>query len=350
MTPQQEVRLLAWYREVARELPWRSNREFYPVLVSELMLQQTTVAAVIPLYQRFMARFPDLASLARAEQDEVLQAWSGLGYYSRARRLHQAAQLLHRQGRLPTSYQELLQLPGLGPYTASAVASIALGLPHLALDTNAFRVLLRLYGWQTRVDRAEVGRVLRGRVQQGLADSDFGLTNQAIMELGATVCRIKQPACESCPLRDDCQAWQRGQQEEIPLATPRKPPRVTAGRAYLMGSPEALLLVRGTSLGLLPDLYGPPIDFGAENRADSPMTALLEWLRPELEAASAAGSLRYGISGRKLELEVVRLQRSGWENEVMAQARRCGVEACFWTADRQPAMSSLARRILKVGS
>ena len=348
MTSEQEADLLAWYAKSARDLPWRRTRELYPVLVSELMLQQTTVAAVIPLYHRFMRRFPDLGSLAQASPDAVMEAWSGLGYYSRAKRLHQSAQLLEQAEQMPTSLGELLELPGLGPYTAAAVASIALGLPHLALDTNALRVLLRLYGWETRADKGSVADALRRKVEQGLPGSDFGQTNQAIMELGATLCRVKTPECKACPLARHCQAKALAAQDRIPVPKPRKKPRTTPAKAYLVGSGQAFVLVRGTSLGLLSDLFGPPIDFGAENSSASPLTPLLEWLRSQ-QGNPAERSLGYAISGRRLEIEILRFERPGFDLTLLEQAQSCGVQVGLWPTNSGLALSSLARKILKVG-
>jgi A/G-specific adenine glycosylase len=348
VTPEQELRLLAWYGENARSLPWRRSRELYPVLVSELMLQQTTVAAVIPLYRRWMDRFPTVEALAAASLDSVMEAWSGLGYYSRAKRLHQTAQILSQSDTSPSTLQDLLNLPGIGPYTAAAVASIALGLPHLALDTNAFRVLLRLYGWPTRTDLPGVADRLRQRVEGSLPNSDFGITNQAIMELGATLCKVRAPACLVCPLMADCRGQALAIAEQIPVAKPKKPAKVTPTTAYLVRQENsgAIMLVQGTSLGLLSDLFAPPLDFHQENPSHSPMTSLLQWLRPR--CGQPAAKLSYGISGRRLELEICQLKGPDSAHEAMSQAKALGVEARLWTPDQNLALSSLTRKVLGV--
>lgn len=344
MTPEIEARLLNWYEKNARSLPWRRSRELYPVLVSELMLQQTTVAAVVPLYLRWMDRFPNLPTLAKAEVDEVMQAWSGLGYYSRARRLHLAAQLMVERETLPSSLQELMALPGLGPYTAAAVASIALGLPHLALDTNALRVLLRLYGWSARADSVAVQDELRRRVESALPHTDFGITNQALMELGASLCKVRKPSCLVCPWAGDCQAHARGIEEAIPLPKPKKAVKVTPVRVYLVGGFESgCLLLRGTPLGLLGDLHQPPLDFGAENPAGSSWSELTEWLGSY--PARPLETLSYGISGRKLQLELL-----ASEAPLALALQRCEereIPAQVWTVESQAALSSLTRKILK---
>ena len=348
MTPTQEAQLLTWYQENSRELPWRQTRELYPVLVSELMLQQTTVAAVTPLFRRWMDRFPSLAALAQATPDSVMEAWSGLGYYSRAKRLHQTAKLLSERDCLPSSLEELLELPGLGPYTAAAVASIALGLPHLALDTNALRVLLRLYGWEVRSDQSSVAETLRRRVEGALPGSDFGVTNQAIMELGATICKVRAPACIACPLARECQARALAIEERIPVPKPRKAAKVTPVSAYIIsGDGTAVLLVRGMSIGLLGDLFQPPLDFYQENPPGSALTPLLEWLRQRSQPAPAVG-LTYGISGRRLEIGVKEIEGAATALELMDRAADWGVEARFFKAGDAVALSSLTRKILSV--
>lgn len=345
MTSEQEASLLRWYRRVRRELPWRRSRDIYPVLVSELMLQQTTVAAVVPLYLRWMERFPTVDALAEASSDQVMQAWSGLGYYSRARNLHLAARALRAREQPPASLEDLRALPGVGPYTAAAVASIALGLPHLALDTNAFRVLLRLYGWETRADLPSVAEELRRRVETALPESDFGITNQAIMELGATLCKVKSPACLVCPLSSSCEANLQAIQSRIPAPKPRKPARHTPAAVYLLATEGGeTLLVRGTSLGLLSDLFQPPIDFGEANREGLPLTDFLRWLRGRAPDTCQAKT-SYGISGRRLDLRLVKVE--GLES-ALSRARESGLEASLWSPGQALALSSLTRKVLKV--
>jgi A/G-specific adenine glycosylase len=190
-------RLLDWYDHNRRDLPWRGSQDPYRIWISEVMLQQTRVAAVIAYYQRFLERFPDVATLAAAKPEAVLAAWSGLGYYRRARALQQAAKIMveKHSGELPRSATELRQLPGFGPYTAAAVASIAFGGPVAVVDGNVQRVLARLFAWQeTRRDAAWEA------AQHLLAPDRPGDFNQAIMELGATVCLPAQAQCGACPL------------------------------------------------------------------------------------------------------------------------------------------------------
>lgn len=200
--------LLAWYDLSQRDLPWRRSRDPYAIWVSEIMLQQTRVAVVVERYQAFMARFPTLVSLALATDQEILALWSGLGYYRRARMLHKAAQFVaeHREGNLPITAEELRLLPGIGNYTAAAIASIAHGEPIAVVDGNVERVLCRLQGWEAvgRSGAAALRRKVESVSNQLLDPARPGDFNQAMMELGATVCTPRSPQCLTCPLSADC--------------------------------------------------------------------------------------------------------------------------------------------------
>jgi A/G-specific adenine glycosylase len=199
--------LLAWYDASRRPLPWRESADFYRVWLSEIMLQQTRVEAAIPYYLRFLERFPTIEALAAAAESDVLAAWSGLGYYSRARNLHRAARLVAERG-IPATYAAVRALPGAGPYTAAAVASIALGEAHAAVDGNVVRVVSRLTNGAGEIER-EAGRLLdRGR------PGDF---NQAMMELGATVCVPGAPKCGECPVLPHCAGRAAGRERELPV-------------------------------------------------------------------------------------------------------------------------------------
>jgi A/G-specific adenine glycosylase len=214
-------RLLAWYGKHKRDLPWRKSRDPYRIWISEIMLQQTRVAAVIPYYERFLARFPDVSALASAPEQELLAAWAGLGYYSRARNLQRAAQKIVELGDFPRDYSSLLTLPGVGDYTASAIASIAFDLPHAVLDGNVLRVLSRFTGERGNVDSLAVRNGLRKVSEQALHPVRTGEFNQAMMELGATVCLPKQPRCMECPLERHCVARELGIQNELPVKSIR---------------------------------------------------------------------------------------------------------------------------------
>jgi A/G-specific adenine glycosylase len=210
--------LLAWFRQFQRDLPWRRTKDPYRIWISEIMLQQTRVAAVIPYYDRFLARFPDVRSLAEAPQDEVLRLWSGLGYYSRARNLQKAAQQIVAQlgGEFPSEEAAVMALPGIGPYTGAAILSIALGAKHAVLDGNVARVLARLGA--VRGDLRESGRwqSLQKTAGELLDPKSPGDWNQAMMELGAMVCTPRAPQCLLCPVANFCRARQSGDPESFP--------------------------------------------------------------------------------------------------------------------------------------
>jgi A/G-specific adenine glycosylase len=233
-------RLLLWYKHNARPLPWRLDHHPWRVLVSEIMLQQTRVEAVIPFYQRFLARFPDPASLAAAPESELLALWSGLGYYSRARNLQKAARLLSPA--FPSAYPQIRDLPGVGPYTAAAVASIGFGLPHAAVDGNVVRVLARLTCDHGVVASSPTRRRLETAAQALLDPLHPGDFNQAMMELGATLCLPRNPRCLLCPVAAHCQARRQGKQNELPVKLRKAPPDVVDCSVLVVQRQGSLLL------------------------------------------------------------------------------------------------------------
>jgi A/G-specific adenine glycosylase len=280
-------RLLEWYARYRRDLPWRQSSDPYAIWVSEIMLQQTRVAVVADRYQEFMERFPTLIALALAPEQDVLALWSGLGYYRRARMLHKAAQFVaaHLGGNLPARAEELRALPGIGAYTAAAVASIAHGEPVAVVDGNVERVLCRLAGWEAG-SRKGGGATLRrkitdlaGRLLDRARPGDF---NQAIMELGATVCMPRNPQCPVCPLLADCKT--RGEHK-----TPRRAPMVSRAVGYALsvrtesmpskrrgsGGREVLLEQRPAQQTVMPGMWELPMLV----RSDVPQKELRMTLR-----------------------------------------------------------------------
>jgi len=213
--------LVQWYRRNRRELPWRKDRDPYRIWVSEVMLQQTTVVAVIPFYERFMKRFPNLRALAEAPLGDVLEHWAGLGYYSRARNLHRAAQELDAKD-FPKTHAELLEFPGFGPYTARAVASLAFGEKVGVLDGNVIRVLSRLNGLKIEWWKPQGRARLQSQADQLALSADPSDVNQGLMELGATVCTPTAPACLLCPWNKACEARKQERISELPLKKPRR--------------------------------------------------------------------------------------------------------------------------------
>ena len=233
-----------WYRRERRELPWRGTGDPYRILVSEIMLQQTRAQTVIPYYERFLEQFPDVKALAEAREAEVLVYWSGLGYYSRARHLQKAARVILTAGRFPRDYDEIRDLPGVGPYTAAAVASIAFNGPHAVVDGNVLRVIARLND-----DGADIASPkTRARFQQ-LADEWLdhrhpGQFNQAMMELGAMVCLPRTPRCLLCPVARFCEGRKAGRQHELPVKQSKTAPRHIQLQVAIIEKKGAVLLRR----------------------------------------------------------------------------------------------------------
>jgi A/G-specific adenine glycosylase len=233
-----------WYEGARRDLPWRRTADPYRIWLSEIMLQQTRVAAVMPYYERFLARFPDVDALARAREPEVLACWSGLGYYSRARNLHRAAKLIAARGEFPRDCAALRELPGVGEYTAAAIASIAFAKPHAVLDGNVVRVLARLLGERGGTGSAAVRGRLREAAEALLDRKRPGLWNQALMELGATVCVPREPVCAACPLARFCEARRRGLERELPVMPRRRQPERIEKTVLLVERAGRILLWR----------------------------------------------------------------------------------------------------------
>ena len=237
-------RLLGWYRRAARRLPWRQDRDPYRVWVSEVMLQQTTVRAVVPYYERFLGAFPSVAALAAAREEDVLGAWSGLGYYHRARNLLRGARHVatHHGGVFPRSLEAALAVPGVGLYTASAVLSIAHGVPLPVVDGNVRRVLSRLFGLRGPEFRRDAPYY--NRADELLDRAAPGDWNQAVMELGATICLPRKPACPVCPLRSSCVAAAEGLQDALPEPRARRAPVDVTVAAAVLEKDGRYLLVR----------------------------------------------------------------------------------------------------------
>ena len=267
--------LLAWYDRHARTLPWRSPPgapppDPYAVWLSEVMLQQTTVAAVKPYYARFLARWPTVAALAAADEAEVMSAWAGLGYYSRARNLLACARAVARDhgGRFPASAAELKRLPGIGDYTAAAIAAIAFGEPATVVDGNVERVVARLFalGAKTAV------RAAAAAITPATRPGDYA---QAMMDLGATICTPRRPVCGICPLRADCRAFALGAPEAFPVRPPKAAKPHRRGFVFWAEADGEVLLVRRPAKGLLGGMRALPTGAWGEapSLADAPLAA-----------------------------------------------------------------------------
>ncbi len=252
-------RLREWFRQAHRALPWRATRDPYRIWVSEIMLQQTQVATVIPYYERFIQRFPTVQALAEAPLAEVLRYWEGLGYYSRARNLHRAAQQIVQQGgELPREVARLRELPGIGAYTAGAIASLAFNQPEPVVDGNVVRVLARLLWLKGDARRLRTQPAVWALARQLVDPDDPATFNQALMELGSTICLPGQPRCGECPLQALCSAYQRGEPTAVPETAPARPAMQVIDVSTLIWHERRLLLAQRPSEGLWGGLWEFP--------------------------------------------------------------------------------------------
>ena len=302
--------LLAWYHRHRRALPWRANRDAYRIWIAEVMLQQTRIAAVLPYYERFLDKFPNVASLARAPQPDVLRRWSGLGYYSRARNLHKAAReiVARHAGEFPRTLDAALALPGIGRYTAAAILSIAYGVPLATLDGNVARVLARIFALRGDLRAPRRWRELNCLADQLLAHSAPGDWNQAVMELGETVCTPQNPRCAECPIERDCRAHARNLIAQIPSPRRRRRAiRVRIAAAILRDPRGRTLLVRDPGAHDRV-LFSRMWQFPAIEVSRHPRIELENHLRETLALNSALLSLealpatRHGVTFRNVTL------------------------------------------------
>lgn len=330
--------LLAWYRAHRRTMPWREHVSPYRTLVSEIMLQQTRVDTVIPYFERFMRDFPTVEALAEAPLERVLERWSGLGYYSRARNLHAAARAVAAAGGFPSTVEGLRELPGIGPYTAGAVASIALGLDAPLVDGNVERVLCRQMAWEE--DPKRIKAKLWEKAAAILPKGEAGDFNQALMELGATVCTPARPSCLTCPVRPSCLGV--GAPERYPAKEKKAASPEAEAVAAAVWDDGRLLLARRPETGLLAGLWelpgGPGADLGA---------VLSERLALDLLHATALGVVTHVFSHLRLRTTVFAARVAG------APVARGGYTDVRWVpaADVDGmALSTLARKTLRLGS
>jgi A/G-specific adenine glycosylase len=234
--------LLMWFDAAHRDLPWRRTRDPYRIWLSEIMLQQTRAAAAIPYYESFVARFPTVEALAGASESEVLAAWSGLGYYSRARNLRVSAGRIVEQGGFPRDFAGIRALPGVGPYTAAAVASIAFGLPHAVLDGNVLRTIARITNDAGDIAAGATRKRFQATADEWLDRARPGAFNQAMMELGATVCLPRAPQCLVCPVSSFCEARQAGTEKQLPVKLRKAKPEAVEARVAIVTCRGRVLL------------------------------------------------------------------------------------------------------------
>jgi A/G-specific adenine glycosylase len=251
--------LQTWYAKNGRKLPWRDTQNPYLIWLSEIILQQTRVTQGYPYYQRFVDRFPDVKSLAAASEDEVLRLWQGLGYYTRARNLLHAAQIIAQKGSFPIDYKEVRALPGIGEYTAAAICSFAFGTPVAVVDGNVLRVLARLFGVETPIDTTQGKQQLKELAQNILDPTHPGMHNQAIMDFGALQCKPAAPDCTSCPFAANCMAHTQGRVEQLPAHQRTIKVRTRHFCYFFVCSPDAELLHRRSAKDIWQGLYEPPL-------------------------------------------------------------------------------------------
>ena len=322
--------LLAWYAQSKRDLPWRRTRDPYRIWISEIMLQQTRVEAVKPYYERFLSACPTVKALAELPEEQLLKLWEGLGYYSRARNLQKAARtvLAEHNGVMPSDYEGLLSLPGIGEYTAGAIASIAYDVRVPAVDGNVLRVLSRFLALRKDVTRPEVKAELRASLCQ-VVPSEAGDFTQSLIELGATVCLPKgAPRCEGCPLRGDCRGAALGIAEALPVKGAKKPRRIEERTVLLLRDGDRTVLRRRPPKGLLAGLFELPHVLGHIEKEEIP--ALVRALGLNLEGARALELFTevFDSESRNGVEILLRLRhaRNGNDSESLAKERISGVK------------------------
>ncbi|OCA83331.1 A/G-specific adenine glycosylase [Bacillus sp. FJAT-27225] len=294
--------LISWFRAEQRNLPWRLDKDPYKVWVSEIMLQQTRVDTVIPYFQRFLEQFPTLDALAEAEEDKVLKAWEGLGYYSRARNLQTAVREVKEKynGIVPDSPEEIATLKGVGPYTAGAILSIAYGIPEPAVDGNVMRVLSRILLIKEDIAKPSSRKIFEKAVRILISHESPSDFNQALMELGAIVCTPTSPSCLLCPVREHCQAFHEGVQHELPIKAKKKKPReLRLAAAVIKNNEGEILIRRRPNHGLLANMWELPsvelhLPFADDRRGLSSLYR--ETLDTDVEIGESLGQIQHIFS------------------------------------------------------
>jgi A/G-specific adenine glycosylase len=331
--------LLTWFDRHRRDLPWRRTRDPYSIWLSEVMLQQTRIETALPYYQRFLERFPTVGDLAAAEVEEVLALWSGLGYYRRARQLHAAARRVVEIGGFPRTFEGLLELPGIGSYTAAAVASIAFGVSEPVLDGNVERVLSRWLALELDPKSREARERMLATAAGLLDPRRPGDSNQALMELGATICVPRRPRCLLCPISSGCRAAREGDPERFPVARPKRERELhRLAVAVVERAGGILLFRRPEDSTLMAGLWELPW-----TAADQGEKGLAERYGGRWSLGERLGEVRHSITYRDLELAV----HQAWLGR---SATRPEIES-GWFGERERAglpLSSLVSKVLRI--
>jgi A/G-specific adenine glycosylase len=341
--------LLAWYEASRRDLPWRHTKDPYAIWLSEIMLQQTRVETVIPYYARFLEQLPTVLALAEAPDDQVMSLWSGLGYYRRARMLHEAArQVRDAGGALPRTARELGAIRGIGRYTAGAIASIAFGEAAPVVDGNVVRVLARLFAIKADVRGGPGLAAIWELAQELVPEERPGDWNQSLMELGATVCVPRNPRCEECPVQQECRARALGLVDSLPRLAPRTAAvsaSLTALVATVVGRGEdRLVLARRRAGGLFGGLWEPPMVPGVDlDDAPAAFAALLGTKLPKLEAR---GAVTHVLTHRRLAVQVLSTELSRAPKLTLGAGLYEALELASLGSLGSRGMSTLARKVL----
>ncbi|MEH7379232.1 A/G-specific adenine glycosylase [Bacillus sp. JJ1533] len=313
--------LIEWFEEEQRDLPWRQDQDPYKVWVSEIMLQQTRVDTVIPYFENFISKFPTIEDLAEAEEEKVLKAWEGLGYYSRVRNLHAAVKEVAAEydGKVPNTVQEISSLKGVGPYTTGAILSIAYGIPEPAVDGNVMRVLSRILSVWDDIAKPKTRQLFEDIVREIISKENPSAFNQSLMELGALICVPGNPACLLCPVREHCRAFEEGVQKELPVKSKKKAPTAVSMAAVVLTDEEGRFLIhKRPEKGLLANLWEFP---NHETIADlqAPKEQLSDFLINEYKVHTKIGqaftTIQHVFSHLIWNITVFEGKIKGWENE-----------------------------------
>lgn len=343
--------LLQWYTINQRKLPWRDSQDPFAIWVSEIMLQQTQVATVVPYFIKFMKRFPNLKSLALAQEEEVLSLWSGLGYYRRAKFLKKGAEevLKNHAGRLPQSTQELKTLPGIGDYTAGAIASIAFGEKTPVVDGNVIRVLSRVYALKGHAKKSQLIKKIWQKASLLVQGPQPGDLNQALMELGATLCRPSLPSCERCPIMNHCKAYQKDKPEEYPEPPPKQKTiqlKRAVALCFAKVPQDSLLLVQKKSPRWFQGLWELPHEYLSpeEDAAIILQNSLKDHFNLKAHDLEPAGKSQHSITHHRIESQGHRINISGTLRLSAAYA-----QARFFSLQKltDQALPNLERKVLK---
>jgi A/G-specific adenine glycosylase len=306
--------IISWYLQNKRDLPWRETKDPYQIWISEIMLQQTRVSTVVDYFNRFMHQFPSIADLAKADEQEVLKLWQGLGYYSRARNLHETAKTIQTKysGIFPESYQEILTLKGIGSYTAAAIASFAFNLPYAAVDGNVYRVLSRLYGIEMAIDSTNGKKYFQKLAQESMNSAPPEIYNQAIIEFGALQCIPKNPNCDTCPFLSTCYAYKNKLVDQLP----NKSKQIKTKNRYfyyLFLSCETRFLIEKRELkDIWKNLYQYPLIEYSKAISHDGLMQTIEWKKlfknQKLTIRRVSGNIIHKLSHQNLHTTFIHIE------------------------------------------